>query len=71
MNMAGSVVVAYVIGRDGQLVRATIERSSGYSLLDQAALRAVRKARFDPIPEDAWVNVKEQLFRTRIDFKMD
>lgn len=71
MNMSGSVVVLYVIGRDGKLIRAEVERSSGHSLLDQAALRAVRKARFDPMPDDAWVTQKEQAFRTRIDFTVD
>lgn len=71
MSMTGSVVVAYVIDRDGRLVRAEIDRSSGHSLLDQAALRAVRRARFEPMPEDAWVALKEQLFRTRIDFNLE
>ncbi|HWR78322.1 MAG TPA: energy transducer TonB [Thiobacillus sp.] len=71
MGMTGSVVVAYVIDRDGRLVRAEIERPSGYSLLDHAALRAVRRTRFEPIPEDAWVALKEQIFRTRIDFNLE
>lgn len=71
MSMTGSVVVAYVIDREGRLVRAEIDRSSGHSLLDQAALRAVRRTRFEPIPEDAWVALKEQVFRTRIDFNLE
>jgi len=71
MNMSGGVVVMYVIGRDGKLLRAEVERSSGHSLLDQAALLAVRKARFEPIPADAWINLKEQTFRTRIEFNIE
>jgi protein TonB len=71
MGMTGSVVLVYVIDRDGRLVRAEIERSSGHSLLDQAALRAVRRARFEPMPEDAWIGLREQIFRTRIDFNLE
>lgn len=71
MSMTGSVVIAYVIDRDGRLVRAEIDRSSGHSLLDQAALRAVRRARFEPMPADAWIALKEQVFRTRIDFNLE
>ena len=71
MSMTGSVVIAYVIDRDGRLVRAEIDRSSGHSLLDQAALRAVRRARFEPMPADAWIALTEQVFRTRIDFNLE
>jgi protein TonB len=71
MGMTGNVVIVYVIDRDGRLVRAEIERSSGHSLLDQAALRAVRRSRFEAMPEDAWVGLKEQIFRTRIDFNLE
>lgn len=71
MSMTGSVVVVYVIDRGGRLIRAEVDRSSGHSLLDQAALRAVRRTRFEPIPEDAWVALKEQVFRTRIEFDLE
>ncbi len=71
MSMTGSVVVVYVIDRGGHLIRAEVDRSSGHSLLDQAALRAVRQTRFEPIPEDAWVALKEQVFRTRIEFNLE
>jgi len=71
LGMTGAAVIVYAIGRDGRLVRAGIERSSGYPMLDQAALRAVRQTRFDPFPADAWVNLKEQIFRTRIVFDLE
>lgn len=71
MSMTGSVVVVYVIDRGGRLIRAEVDRSSGHSLLDQAALQAVRRTRFEPIPEDAWVALKEQVFRTRIEFDLE
>lgn len=71
MSMTGSVVVVYVVDRGGRLIRAEVDRSSGHSLLDQAALQAVRRTRFEPIPEDAWVALKEQVFRTRIEFDIE
>ena len=71
MGMTGSTHVVYVIGRDGKLIRVDVEHSSGHTLLDQAALSAVRKTRFDPIPDDAWIHLKEQTFRTRIDFSIE
>lgn len=71
MNMTGNVTVVYVVSREGRLVRAEVERSSGYSLLDRAALDAVRRARFEPMPSDAWIGAKEQTFRTVIEFAMN
>lgn len=71
MNMSGVVTVVYVISREGRLIRTEVEKSSGYSLLDRAALDAVRRARFDPIPADAWIGSKEQTFRTRIEFSIN
>ena len=41
VEVPGTVVVRFTIQRDGRLTEATVERSSGYSALDQAAQRAV------------------------------
>jgi protein TonB len=71
LGMSGAVLVRYVIGRDGHLIRAEVEQSSGYPLLDKAALQAVKNTRFDPMPPDAWVQLTEQVFRTRIEFTLD
>lgn len=71
MGMTGAVVILYTISRDGRLLRAEIDRSSGHTLLDQAALKAVRQTRFDPMPDDAWANAKEQSFRTRIEYNIE
>ncbi len=41
VEVPGTVVVRFTIQRDGRLTDTTVERSSGYSALDQAAQRAV------------------------------
>jgi len=40
----GRVVVRIVIQEDGQILSATIAKSSGHDILDQAALETIRKA---------------------------
>lgn len=71
LGMAGTVEVIYAIDRSGSLLRAEIASSSGYPLLDQAALRAVRTAAYAPFPDDAWSGDKQKEFRTRIVFSLD
>lgn len=58
----GEVRLRVLVNREGLPVEVQIARSCGYSRLDQAALSAVRKWRFQPaqrggIPVDAWVVV--------------
>jgi protein TonB len=46
------VVVLFEIGRDGQVRASKIERSSGNTIYDQSALRAVMDANpFPPLPQ--------------------
>ncbi|MDO8891230.1 MAG: energy transducer TonB [Sulfurimicrobium sp.] len=71
LGMTGSVVVSYAIARDGHLLHAEIAQSSGFKLLDQAALQAVQRTRFTAMPADAWIGTTEQSFRTRIAFTLD
>ncbi len=48
----GRLLVLFSIGKNGDLVRLKLIRSSGYPLLDQAALQAVRDASpFPPLPK--------------------
>jgi TonB family protein len=45
------VVVRFTIGRDGRLMTLALQRSSGYSEADQAALSAIKlSAPFRPLP---------------------
>ena len=47
------VVVLFEIQRDGQIREPTVERTSGNSLYDQSALRAVTEASpFPPLPPE-------------------
>jgi TonB family protein len=51
VEVPGTVVVRFIIQRDGRLTDTTVERSSGYSALDQAAQRAVIVTRqLTPLP---------------------
>jgi protein TonB len=71
LGMTGTVLVSYSIARDGHLLHAEIEQSSGFRLLDQAALQAVQRTRFEAMPADVWIGIKEQSFRTRIAFTLE
>jgi protein TonB len=48
-GLTGRVVVRVVIGKDGRVVRAGVQQSSGVPSLDASALAAVRQWRFEPI----------------------
>ncbi|HEX2115703.1 MAG TPA: energy transducer TonB [Alphaproteobacteria bacterium] len=48
LNQQGTVVVRALVGPDGTSSEIIVWRSSGYALLDQAALRAVRDWAFEP-----------------------
>lgn len=45
-NQEGSVTVAFTVGADGSVVSARVERPSPWPLLDDAAVRGVRRWRF-------------------------
>lgn len=49
-GLEGRVLVAAQIGADGQVRRVTLLESSGYTMLDQAALEKVRATRNLPEP---------------------
>ncbi len=49
-NWEGSVVLELTIDAKGRLAGATIHRSSGYDVLDNAALKMIRSARFEGGP---------------------
>jgi protein TonB len=58
-------VAVFEIGRDGKVLRLGIEKTSGNSLYDQAALRAITDASpFPPLP----VDFKDSLLRIHLGF---
>jgi len=48
----GRVVVRVLISPEGRVMNATVQQSSGHKRLDDAALKAVRSARFKPYTEN-------------------
>lgn len=70
LGMSGVVGVVYVLDRMGKLLNAEIASASGYPMLDQAALRAVRSASFAAFPADAWVGESQKEFRTKLVFSI-
>jgi protein TonB len=59
----GTVQLKFLIGVDGLVVRSEIEKSSGYSRLDEAARAAMVKCQFKPgtvdgKPEQSWASMR-------------
>jgi periplasmic protein TonB len=63
-GLEGQVLILLIIDEGGNVVAARIEQSSGYQLLDNAALRAVRSIR--SLPADA---PKETLLPVRFSLR--
>lgn len=61
----GRVVVRVLISPEGRVLEATVQKSSGYERLDEAAVRAVRSARFRPYTENG------QAYRALADIPFD
>ena len=52
-DLSGSPVIEVAIGADGRLLEATIQRASGHTEIDQAALQILRLASpFEPFPRE-------------------
>jgi periplasmic protein TonB len=71
LGMTGEVEVLYELDRNGNLLRAEITTSSGYKLLDQAALKAVKSATYKSFPDDAWLGMANKVFRTKLVFSIN
>jgi TonB family protein len=50
-KLAGEVVIKAIVGLEGQVEYAEIIKSSGYGILDTAALKAAKKSKFKPVIE--------------------
>ncbi len=70
LGMSGTVEVAYVLDRSGKLLKTEVAVSSGYPLLDQAAVRAVRSAVYAAFPQDAWIGEAQKEFHTKLVFSI-
>jgi protein TonB len=44
----GTVILSVLVGSDGKVQKITVERSSKHQILDESALKTVRKWQFKP-----------------------
>ncbi len=63
MEEEGTVTLKFLIGVDGKVMQADIEKSSGFTRLDEAARNALSKGQFRPgtvdgKPEQSWASIK-------------
>jgi protein TonB len=59
----GTVTLKFLIGADGRVLQAEIEKTSGFARLDEAARGALSKCQFRPgtvdgKPEQSWASIK-------------
>ncbi len=59
----GTVSLKFLIGADGRVLQAEIEKTSGFPRLDEAARNALSKCQFRPgtidgRPEQSWASIK-------------
>ena len=62
-NHQGMVTLRFLIGADGVVKRSLVQVSSGYPALDEAALSAISKCRFNPPvyqgkPAEGWTAIQ-------------
>lgn len=65
---SGTSIVWFMVRRNGELVEAVIETSSGSMLIDNAALATVRRSIYPVFPDEAWPGKAQQRFTVELDF---
>jgi protein TonB len=63
MEEEGTVTLKFLIGVDGKVIQADIEKSSGFARLDEASRNALSKCQFRPgtvdgKPEQSWTTIQ-------------
>jgi periplasmic protein TonB len=63
MEEEGTVTLKFLIGADGRVLQTEIEKSSGFTRLDEASRVVMSKCQFRPgtldgKPEQSWANIK-------------
>lgn len=67
-RVSGEVRVRFVLTRAGEPKQVQIERSSGSSTIDQAAIAIVAAGHYAPMPTAIYISQTEHLFAVTIDF---
>ncbi len=68
LDITGSVTLSYQLNRAGQVLDVKIVKSSGFSVLDQAAVLAVRNSHFGSMKPTFWPKSDHRSFTTTIHF---
>jgi len=63
MEEEGTVTLKFLIGVDGKVIQAEVDKSSGFARLDEAARNALSKCQFRPgtvdgKPEQSWASIR-------------
>ena len=63
MEEEGTVHLRFLVGVDGKVLQAEIEKSSGYKRLDEAARAGLARCQFRPAtvdgkPEQSWASMR-------------
>jgi len=66
---SGEVRVGFVVRRDGEPKTVRVVRSSGSSILDQAAIAVVASGRYPPMPAKVFAGEAEHSFVVTIEFR--
>jgi TonB family protein len=66
---SGEVRVRFVVTRNGTQKAAALLRTSGSSLLDEAALLIVASGHYPPMPAEAFAGESEHTFVVTIEFR--
>lgn len=64
----GTARIWFVLARNGELKDADIEQSSDSILLDRAALSSVKRASYQPFPDEAWPGEAQHRFTVDMDY---
>lgn len=65
----GEVTLSITVSEDGSVANVTVESSSGYQTLDDAAVQAVRKWRFSPARKSG--KAVASVFKITFEFKLE
>lgn len=69
-GQTGTTMVSFILKKHGELVEARVAGTSGRTLLDRAALRAVESVgRFPPFPDHSWGD--SRAFQVPISFRIE
>ncbi len=61
-EIEGTTILSFQIGADGKPINARVARSSGWAVLDEAALESLALCDFNPAGAPEWQNVSYRFY---------